>query len=163
MLSQIRSWPQFRSIYVKKIVSLFAVGALILVPTIGRADDDDSPGQKAKDVIKGIGQGIREAIHDGKESADVDVSLGKAHLDMPTSVNAGEITFKVTNIGTESRAFKISGPGLERYFTQPLPPGESQKMTVILDPGVYKVEAPAVGNATNDLSVEITAVAEQTD
>ena len=150
----------------KKILSFFAVGALILLPAIGRADDDDSPGQKAKDVIKGIGQGVREAIHDGKQSAEsavIDVSLGKTHLDMPTSVNAGAITFKVTNIGTESRAFKISGPGLERYFTQPLPPGESQKMTVILDPGVYKVEAPAVGSATNDLTVEITAVAEQND
>ena len=147
----------------KKILSFFAVGALILLPAIGRADDDDSPGQKARDVIKGIGRGVREAIHDGKESADIDVSLGKTQLDMPTNVNAGAITFKVTNIGTESRAFKISGPGLERYFTQPLPPGESQKMTVILDPGVYKVEAPAVGSATDDLSVEITAVAEQND
>jgi hypothetical protein len=148
---------------VKKILSFLAVGGLILLPAIGRADDDDSPGRKAKDVIKGIGQGVREAIHDGKQSADIDVSLGKTHLDMPTSVNAGAITFKVTNIGTDSRTFKISGPGLERYFTQPLPPGESQKMTVILDPGVYKVEAPAVGSVTNDLSVEITAVADQND
>ena len=112
------------------------MGALILMPAIGRADDDDSPGQKARDVIKGIGQGVREAIHDGKELPAIDVSLGKTHLDMPTSVDAGEITFKVTNIGTEQRAFKISGPGLERYFTQPLPPGESQRMTVYLEPGL---------------------------
>ena len=147
----------------KKILSFFAVAALVLAPAIGRADDDDSPGQKAKDVIKGIGQGVREAIHNGKETADVDVSLGKTHMDMPTSVDAGAITFTVTNIGTVNRAFKISGPGLERYFTQPLPPGESQKMTVILDPGVYKVEAPALGSATNDLTVQITAVARETD
>jgi hypothetical protein len=139
------------------------VAALILVPVIGRADDDDSPGQKAKDVIKGIGQGVREAIHNGKEGAVVDVSLGKAHMDMPINVNAGAITFKVTNVGTESRAFKISGPGLERYFTQPLPPGESQRMSVILDPGVYKVEAPVVGGATDDLTVQITAVARDND
>ena len=145
------------------MLSFFAAGALLLVPMIGRADDDDNPGRKAKDVIKGISQGVREAIHENKESADVDVSLGKTHLDMPTNVDAGEVTFKVTNIGTENRAFKISGPGLERYFTQPLPPGESQKLTVYLDPGVYKVEAPAVGSATNDLGVEVTAVARQTD
>ncbi|HEX6566199.1 MAG TPA: hypothetical protein VF020_18050 [Chthoniobacterales bacterium] len=139
------------------------MSALILIPMIGRADDDDSPGQKAKDVIKGIGQGVREAIHDRKESPAIDVSLGRTHLDMPTNVDAGEITFKVTNIGTDQRAFKISGPGLERYFTQPLPPGESQRMTVYLDPGVYKVEAPAVGVATNDLTVQITAVAREND
>jgi hypothetical protein len=148
---------------VKKILSFFAAGVLILMPAIGRADDDDSPGQKARDVIKGIGQGVREAIHDRKELPAIDVSLGKTHLDMPTSVDAGEITYKVTNVGTEQRAFKISGPGLERYFTQPLPPGESQKMTVYLDPGLYKVEAPAVGAATNDLTVQITAVARDND
>ena len=144
-------------------MSFFAVGALILAPIIGRADDEDSPGQKARDVIRGIGQGVRDAIHDGKESPAIEVSLGKTHVDMPTSIDAGEITFKVTNIGTDQRAFKISGPGLERYFTQPLPPGESQKMTVYLDPGLYKVEAPAVGAATNDLTVEITAVARDND
>jgi hypothetical protein len=144
------------------MLSFFAVGALTLAPIIGRADDDN-PGQKAKDVIRGIGQGVREAIHDGRQAADVDVSLGKTHMGIPTDVDAGQITFKVTNIGTENRAFKISGPGLERYFTEPLPPGQSQKLTVYLDPGVYKVEAPAVGSATDDLSVEVTAVARQTD
>ena len=139
------------------------MGALILIPAIGRADDDDSAGQKARDVIKGIGQGVREAIHNGKELPAIDVSLGKTHMEMPTSIDAGEITFKVTNIGTEQRAFKISGPGLERYFTQPLPPGESQRMTVYLEPGLYGVEAPAVGAATNDLTVQITAVARDND
>jgi len=42
-------------------------------------------------------------------------------------------------------------------------PGDSQKMTVNLDPGVYTVEAPAVGGATNDLSVQLTAVARESD
>jgi hypothetical protein len=144
------------------MLSFFAAVTLILAPIIGRADDD-SPGEKARDVIRGIGQGVREAINDGKQSADVDVSLGKTHMDMPTNVDAGEMTFRVTNVGIEKRAFKISGPGLERYFTEPLPPGESKTMTVNLKPGVYKVEAPAVGSAANDLTVELTAVAAQTD
>jgi hypothetical protein len=147
---------------VKKILSFLAMSALMLAPIVGRADDD-SPGQKAKDVIKGIGQGVREAIHEGKELPAIDVSLGKTHMEMPTNVDAGEITFRVTNVGTEQRAFKISGPGLERYFTEPLPPGQSQKMTVYLDPGLYKVEAPAVGGATDDLSVQITAVVRDND
>ena len=141
----------------------FAAGALILLPTIGRADDDDSPGQKARDVIRGIRHGIRDAVNEGRQSADVDVSLAATHMAIPTSVDAGEVTFRVTNVGTETRWFKISGPGLERYFTEPLPPGESKKITVNLDPGVYKVEAPAVGAATNDLTVELTAVARESD
>jgi hypothetical protein len=144
------------------MLSFFAAVTLVLVPIIGRADDD-SPGEKARDVIRGLGQGIREAIHDGKQSADVNVALGKTHMDMPSNVDAGEITFSVTNVGTEKRAFKISGPGLERYFTEPLLPGENEKMTVNLEPGVFKVEAPAVGSETNDLTVELTAVAAHTD
>jgi hypothetical protein len=143
-----------------RMLSFFAAGALILAPTIGRADD--SAGQKAEDVIRGIGQGIRDAVHDSRP-AQVDVAVGETHMGMPTSVDAGEITFRVTNLGTEQRQFKISGPGLERYFTKPLPPGESQRMTVNLRPGVYKVEAPAIGTANNDLTVELTAVARQTD
>jgi hypothetical protein len=149
---------------VKNIVSFLTVGALILLPAIGRGDDDDSPGQKAKEVIKGIGQGVRDAINDRRlQPTDVDVSLGKTHMDIPTNVDAGEIIFKVTNTGTDNRAFKISGPGLDRYFTEPLPPGKSQKMIVNLQPGVYKVEAPAVGSATNDLTVQITAVERESD
>ena len=144
------------------MLSFFVAGALILLPAIGRADDD-SPSQKAKDVIRGIRQGIRDAVNEDRQPADVDVSLATTHMGMPTSVDAGEVTFKVTNVGTETRAFKISGPGLERYFTEPLPPGESKKMTVNLQPGVYKAEAPAVGGATNDLTVEFTAVARETD
>ena len=159
--SQIRSRPRFRSINVKRMLSFFAASVLILAPTILRADDE-GPGQKAKDVIRGIGQGVREAVHDSRQPADVDVSLGKTHMDMPSNVNAGELTFKVTNVGTEQRQFKISGPGLERYFTQPLPPGESQRMIVYLDPGVYKVEAQAVGS-TNDLTIELTAVQKESD
>jgi hypothetical protein len=143
------------------MLSFFAASVLILAPTILRADDE-GPGQKAKDVIRGIGQGVREAVHDSRQPADVDVSLGKTHMDMPTNVTAGELTFKVTNVGTEQRQFKISGPGLERYFTQPLPPGESQRMIVYLDPGVYKVEAQAVGS-TNDLTIELTAVQKESD
>jgi hypothetical protein len=146
---------------VKRILSFLAAGTLFLAPTIGRAGD--SPGQKAEDVIRGIGRGIRGAVHDSRQADYVDVSLGTTHMGIPTSVDAGEITFKVTNVGTEQRQFKISGPGLERYFTEPLPPGESQRMTVNLQPGVYKVEAPVVGSVENDLTIELTAVARQTD
>lgn len=145
----------------KRRLSIIALSALILVPAIGRADD--SIGGKAESVIRGIGRGIRDAAHDFRQAAvgqDVEVSLGERHVEMPTRVEAGNITFTVTNNGTEERGFKISGPGLERYFTSPLPPGETEKMTVNLEPGVYRVEAPASGDPTNQLAVELRAVAQ---
>ena len=78
---------------------------------------------------------------------------------MPTTVDAGAVTFTVTNVGSEEKGFKISGPGLERSFTAPLPPGQSEKMTVNLRPGEYQVEAPAQGDPTKHLTVQLTALA----
>jgi hypothetical protein len=144
----------------KRRLSILALSALILVPAIGRADD--SIGEKAESVVRGIGRGIIDAAHDVRQAVvqrDVEVSLGERHMEMPTSVEAGDITFTVTNTGTEERGFKISGPGLERFFTSPLQPGESKKMTVNLEPGVYQVEAPVPGDPTKQLAVELTAVA----
>jgi hypothetical protein len=67
----------------KRTVSIFAAGALILLPAMGRADD--SLGEKAKDVVRGIGQGIRDAAHDVKQAVNgsaVEVSLGERHMQM---------------------------------------------------------------------------------
>jgi hypothetical protein len=144
----------------KRRLSLLALGALALMPLTGRADD--SVGEKAEDVVRGVGQGVKDAIHDIKQAAtgrDVGVSLGERRMVMPTSVEAGDVTFAVTNFGTEQRGFKISGPGLERSFTAPLSPGETEKMTVNLTPGVYQVEAPAQGDPSKHLTVELTALA----
>ena len=76
-----------------------------------------------------------------------------------TSVEAGDVTFTVTNIGSEERGFKITGPGLERSLTAPLPPGETEKMTVNLEPGLYQVDAVAKWDPTKHLAVEFTALA----
>jgi hypothetical protein len=76
-----------------------------------------------------------------------------------TSVEAGDVTFTVTNDGSDDRGFKITGPGLERSFTAPLAPGESEKITVNLEPGVYQVEAPAIQDPTKQLTVELTVLA----
>ena len=78
---------------------------------------------------------------------------------MPTSVDSGAVTFTVTNDGSEDRGFKISGSGLERSFTAPLPPGQSEEMIVNLQPGEYQVEAPAQGDPTKNLTVQLTALA----
>jgi hypothetical protein len=156
---QIHFCPQFRCIDMKRTLSLLAMGALFL-PAIGRADD--SIAEKAENVIHGIHQGIKDAAHDVKQAVtggDVEVSLGERHMEIPTSVDAGDVTFTVTNAGSEERGFKISGPGLERSFTAPLPPGESEKLTVNLQPGVYQVEAPALGDPTKQLMVELTVLA----
>jgi hypothetical protein len=158
---QIRSRSQFRYIGMRRTLSLLAINALILFPASGQAGDI---GDKAEDVIRGIGRGFSDVAHDVKQAVaghDVDVSLGETHMEMPTSVDAGAVTFKVTNVGTEERGFKVSGPGLESSITAPLPPGATEKLTVNLKPGVYQVESPAQGDPTRTLAVPVTAVSSQ--
>ncbi|MBV8174011.1 MAG: hypothetical protein JO151_05535 [Verrucomicrobia bacterium] len=142
----------------KRMLSVFAVGALGLMLAMGRANA--SIAEKAEDVVRGIGRGITDAAQDVKQAVvgrDIKVSLGERYMEMPTSIDAGEVTFTVTNVGSEDRGFKISGRGLECSFTAPLTPGESEKMTVNLKPGVYDVEAPAQSDPTKQLRVELTA------
>ena len=158
---QIHLRSQFRYIGMRRTLSLLAIGALILFPASGQAGDI---GDKAEDVIRGIGRGFSDVAHDVKQAVaghDVDVSLGETHMEMPTSVDAGAVTFKVTNVGTEERGFKVSGPGLESSFTAPLPPGATEKLTVNLKPGLYQVESPAQGDPTKTLAVQVTAVSSQ--
>jgi iron uptake system EfeUOB component EfeO/EfeM len=140
-------------------LAYFAAGALLIIPALGRADD--SIVDKAEDVLHGIHQGFKDAAHDVKQAVvgnDVEVSLGERHMEMPTSVEAGDVTFTVTNDGSEDRWFKITGPGLERSLTAPLPPGQSEKITVNLEPGVYQVEAAAQEDPTKQLTVQLTAL-----
>jgi hypothetical protein len=142
-------------------LAFLAMGALMMVPALGRADD--SIVDKAEDVLHGIHQGFKDAAHDVKQAVagqDVEVSLGEQRMRMPTSVDAGDVTFTVTNNGSEDRGFKITGPGMERSFTAPLPPGESGKITVNLEPGIYQVEAPALQDPTKQLVVELTVKAD---
>jgi hypothetical protein len=140
-------------------LAYFAAGALFIIPALGRADD--SIVDKAEDALHGIHQGFKDAAHDVKQAVvgnDVEVSLGERHMEMPTSVEAGDVTFTVTNDGSEDRGFKITGPGLERSLTAPLPPGQSEKITVNLEPGVYQVEADAQEDPTKQLTVQLTAL-----
>jgi hypothetical protein len=141
-------------------LAYFTVGALLIIPALGRADD--SIVDKAEDVLHGIHQGFKDAAHDVKQAVvgnEVEVSLGERHMEMPTSVEAGDVTFRVTNEGSEDRGFKITGPGLERSLTAPLPPGQSERITVNLEPGVYQVEAAAQEDPTKQLTVQLTALA----
>ena len=107
----------------RRTLSLLAIGALILFPASGQAGDI---GDKAEDVIRGIGRGFSDVAHDVKQAVaghDVDVSLGETHMEMPTSVDAGAVTFKVTNVGTEERGFKVSGPGSGKLLYRATPAG----------------------------------------
>jgi hypothetical protein len=120
---------------------------------------DASIADKAEGVIQGIGQGVADAARDVKRAVagdKVDVTLGERHMVMPREIEAGSVMFRVTNVGSEDRGFQISGPGLERSLTAPLAPGETTKLTIDLEPGVYRVTAPVPSDPSKLLMVELT-------
>lgn len=134
-----------------------AVGALLLLATLARADEP--LGAKAEDTAKAARQGLKSPparVQQAVTERNITVRLLRERLEVPASVAAGEVTFAVTNAGAEARGFKLSGPGLQRKLSAPLPPGQTRTLAVELRPGVYHLEAPAQGGSAKRLSAELT-------
>ncbi|MEP6494236.1 MAG: cupredoxin domain-containing protein [bacterium] len=74
------------------------------------------------------------------QSVPVTLSEWKVKLGHDT-VQAGSVTFKVTNNGSMSHGFYVRGEGVDKG-TQPIAVGQSQSLTVTLKPGTYEVFCP---------------------
>jgi uncharacterized cupredoxin-like copper-binding protein len=73
------------------------------------------------------------------------------------SVNAGQVTFKVTNDGQITHNLEIEGPAEEQELKQDLAPGASGSMTVDLSqPGKYEFYCPIDGHRDQGMEGEIT-------
>jgi plastocyanin len=59
---------------------------------------------------------------------------------------AGPITFRLSNKGTVTHGFYVSGEGVEKGSRE-LPAGESASFTVNLKPGTYEVFCPMSDNS----------------
>lgn len=69
------------------------------------------------------------------------------------SLQAGTVTFEITNDGNRPHSFAISG-GVEERLRDRIPSGESETMEVDLEPGTYTVYCPIGGHSENE-STEI--------
>lgn len=70
------------------------------------------------------------------------------------SVQAGAVTFEITNDGNRPHSFAISGEVEERLRDR-IPSGESETLEVDLEPGTYTAYCPIGGHSENE-STEIT-------
>lgn len=130
--------------------------ALLLLATLAHADEP--LGARAEDAAKAARQGVKSTPARAQQAVterNVTVRLLQERLEMPTSVAPGEVTFAVTNAGTQARGFKVSGPGLQRELSAPLPPGQTKTLAVNLRPGVYHLEAPAEDRSAKRLVAEL--------
>ena len=120
---------------------------------------DASIAGQTEDVFRSIGEAFEDAGHDFEKDvfgSHVDVSIGERYMVMPTDVDEGKVTFKVTNMGSENRGFQIYGGGLQRSLAVTLAPGETAKLTAYLEPGVYYVIASTHSGSTKLLRTELT-------
>lgn len=70
------------------------------------------------------------------------------------SLQAGTVTFEITNDGNRPHSFAISGEVEERLRDR-IPSGESETMEVDLEAGTYTAYCPVGGHSENE-STEIT-------
>jgi uncharacterized cupredoxin-like copper-binding protein len=86
----------------------------------------------------------------------VPVSLAEFAISMPTSLPAGRVTFAVTNDGTIAHSFEIEGNGVEKALKNPLEPGQTDMLSVNLDPGTYTVYCPIDDHRGQGMELEVT-------
>jgi plastocyanin len=129
-----------------RFVALLAVGAAFAVPVAGCGDDDDDDGGGEAGATATATQAQETAPAGGGGGETVDMSLTDFALNPANpTVQAGSVTFNVTNDGQAPHALEVEGPGGE-VETETLSGGGSEKLTVDLnEPGSYVIYCP-VGN-----------------
>lgn len=92
----------------------------------------------------------------------IDVVLAGYQIRIPTSVEAGTVSFRVVNEGIQPHGFAVEGPGVDIRLERPLAPGESTLIGGELPPGDYVVYDPVGDHRDRGMAVPITAI-EKTD
>lgn len=121
--------------------SLAVLGALSAV-ALTACSDDDITGNDAHEVELSL--------------TERDLSPGRVEVD------AGEIEFVVRNDGERLHAFAVeTGNGLER--TDNIKPGETERITVDLSEGTYRMYDPRGGYRTRGVSGTLVVTSDDTD
>jgi uncharacterized cupredoxin-like copper-binding protein len=137
------------------LTTLVAAGAFLLAGCGGEtaaSDEGTPPPSTAAGATTTTAGGEPAAGRRGFE-----VGLAEWRLDLESrSVEAGRVTFVITNRGSMPHGFEIEreedDSGGDKAETRFLEPGETTRVRVDLRPGVYKVECNVEGH--DDLGME---------
>lgn len=72
----------------------------------------------------------------------IPVTLTEYAIDLPDDSPMGELTFEIRNDGEMTHSFAIEGGGVDERIEGEIAPGESQVLTVDLEPGTYTLWCP---------------------
>jgi hypothetical protein len=86
----------------------------------------------------------------------VDVGLTEWLIDMPEEIRAGQLTFAITNDGTQTHSFVIdTGGATVAALDTPLASGESAVLSVTLPAGTYTVYCPEGDGTHREKGMEL--------
>ena len=137
---------------IKVGVALAAVAGALALAGCGDDDDDEStaaPTETATETTdSGGGGGGGETV----AVTETDFAIDPAN---PT-VQAGTVTFEVTNDGAAPHNLEVEGQGVEAVLDQDLAAGESGTLEVELEPGTYEWYCPVGDHAAQGMEGELT-------
>jgi plastocyanin len=164
------AWP------VLLTAAALAIAAVPVAGCGGDDDDDDEPEAAATPTTEtdgggdggqagGGGGGGQEPGGGGGQEPNgggggetLDVSLVDFRIEPPNpTVQAGTVTFNVSNDGQAPHNLEVEGPTGEAELEQDLAPGESGELTVDLsEPGTYKWYCPVGDHESLGMVGEVT-------
>ncbi len=79
----------------------------------------------------------------GEEDRVIDVTLSGFDIEMPETIEAGDVTLEIVNDGRRAHNITVDEPSLdERTLDDVLEPSEKGSMELTLEPGEYAVSCP---------------------
>jgi uncharacterized cupredoxin-like copper-binding protein len=128
-----------------KLVAL-PLGIAALVLLAGCGGDDNEPGSEAGTTAPSA----------GGQTTSVSETEYKLNPSNPT-VQAGTVSFEVTNDGSVDHNLEVEGPEGEQELEQDLAPGQNGTLTVDLSkPGRYEFYCPVDSHRERGMEGEIT-------
>lgn len=88
----------------------------------------------------------------------IQVTLTEFEIQMPEQIEAGSVTFEVTNEGSVEHNFEIENEQMEEMFESSIAPGSTEMMTLDLQAGTYEVYCPVADHEDRgmQLMLEVT-------
>ena len=150
----------------RRFLTVLAVAVPLVVFPLALAacgDDDDDDGgettaaQTTEETTTDTTTDEAAGGGGGGGGETVDVSLVDFAIEPANeTVNAGSVTFAVSNDGQALHNLEIEGNGVEEVLPADLSGGESGDLTVDLQPGTYEWYCPVGNHAAMGMEGELT-------
>jgi len=90
----------------------------------------------------------------------VEVSLDEYVIDMPDTIPAGRVVFRIRDVGMEDHDIQIQDGDSVLFLVTPLGPGETRMAETTLEPGSYRVICTVSGHEARGMSVPLVVASQ---